>query len=109
MVDLVLQALKKARSQIARPGYFHKHQYYAGKDDIKNLDRPCCIYGAIGFAVDAHPRRFTSGSLGRQVACELYPFVANHISLFEYSDHVTTTQNNVVALFTRAIEARKSP
>ena len=108
MVDLVLQALKKARSQIARPGYFHKHQYYAGKDDKLDLDRPCCIYGAIGFAVNVHPRRFTPGSLGKLTASALYSFVPEHITLFEYSDHKTTTQNDMVALFTRAIEARKA-
>jgi len=116
MTDLILEAMTRARNQIARPGYFFKGNYYKKSDLDTGLDFPCCIYGAVGYGVDYHPRNFTTGDLSRQIITLLrlqIPTRLKHVSLLrelsliKYGDRIATTQDDVVALFDRAIEKRK--
>lgn len=122
MTDLVLVALLKARNQIARPGYFYKLNYYKYSNDKtsgENLisgefDHPCCIYGAVGFAVNQHPLEFGKSTLGREVINSLTKYIPsymptpkrNWLGLTEFGIRSTTTQADVVDLFNRAISAR---
>ncbi len=113
--DLVLTALTKARDQIARPGYFFKGRYYNRSSSDDGYDYPCCIYGAIGFALDQYPDSFHDNSIGRRTVDLLRDQIPDHLmhisgqrklSLIEYGDKATTSQEDVVALFNRTIDAR---
>lgn len=122
MTDPILEGLIKARDQIGRPGYFHKHGYYKKCSDDLGLDYPCCVYGAVGFAVDKHPAHnhgidFSSSEVGMTIITMLKGLVPTHLrhssserglSLIEYTDRKATTQADVVNLFNRAIERRKA-
>ena len=114
-VDLVLDGLTKARdflyflTFLTETGYF---KYEIGK---KRFDYPCCIYGAVTFATNQHPVTFAFGTLGRKIIEILKSCIPTHLmhrsgtrglSLIEYSDRVATTQEDVVALFNRAIDKR---
>lgn len=113
MNDPILEGLIKTRDQIARPGFFNKRQYYnelaGGSSSRKMLDHPCCIFGAVGFAIDVYPTNFALGSLGRKIINLLEQHVpnGNYIGLIQFNDHKDTTQDDIVALCNRAIEARR--
>ncbi len=115
MTDSVVTALIKARDQIGRPGYFHKGSNYNRLSDETGYNHPCCIYGAVGFALNQNPGYFKNDSIGRRVIDLLREHIPDHLmhvsgqrklSLIEYGDRATTSQGDVVALFNRAIDAR---
>ncbi len=114
MTNPVLIALLKARNQIARPNYFYKENYYKyPNDEGGGFDYPCCIYGAVGFAVNQHPLEFGKSTLGRKVINCLKDHIPSYMpiprrkwfGLIEFQECKTTTQKDVVALFNRAIMA----
>lgn len=112
MADPILEGLIKTRNQIARPGFFHKKQYYNNFDDEildrKKYDLPCCIFGAVGFATNVHPASFAVGSLGRKIIELLEQHVPNFfVGLIHFNDYENTTQDDMIALCDRTIKARR--
>lgn len=92
-----LQVLKRARERLAEPRNWRKHAFRGRNADGEPT---YCAMGALGYRTSRWQPQHA-----RAAAAVLKEFVPpKYITIADWNDHYTTTHEQVLAAFDRAIE-----
>ncbi len=99
--DAILKALQDARQFLSDPACWIKHEAFC-RDDRANIVSACAL-GAIGMLQSSY-----FGGAVAYLRAALPEPSAQTVAVAEFNNRPTTTHADILALFDRAIAARKA-